>query len=112
MTVHVVPDPETLATVGVVPAMPLPAFTAKLAAVTPETLSSNVTVKTGALAPVVRAVALLARTIELTVGAVVSMAKVPPLVIVVPMFPARSVPETVTVAVPSTLVPAFARTTV
>ena len=102
MTVHVVPDPVTLAMVGAVPPMPLPAFTAKLAAVTPETLSLNVTVKTGALAPVVRATALLARTIEVTVGGVVSMAKVLPLVIVVPVFPAVSLPETVTVAVPST----------
>ena len=112
VTVQVVPDPVTEATVGAVPPMPLPAFTVKLAVVTPVTLSEKVTVKTGADAPVVRATALLARTTEVTVGGVVSMAKVPPLVIVVPVLPARSTPETDTVAVPSAYVPAFARTTV
>ena len=50
--------------------------------------------------------------VSATDGAVVSMAKVPPLVIVVPVFPAVSLPETVTVAVPSTYVPAFAATMV
>ena len=73
MTVHEVPDPVTLAMVGAVPPMPAPAFTEKLAATRPVTLSLVVTVKTGAEVPWVRAAALLARTIEETVGAVVSM---------------------------------------
>ena len=50
--------------------------------------------------------------VSATVGAVVSMAKLPPLVIVVPVLPAASLPETVTVALPSTYVLAFAATTV
>ena len=75
VTVHAVPDPVTLAMVGEVPAMPAPALTEKFAATRPVTLSLVVTVKTGAVVPCVRAAALLARTIEVTVGAVVSMTR-------------------------------------
>jgi hypothetical protein len=50
--------------------------------------------------------------VRATVGAEVSIVKSLPLVIVVPVFPARSLPETVTVAVPSTYVPALAAMTV
>ncbi|NBT20422.1 MAG: hypothetical protein EBT00_16875 [Proteobacteria bacterium] len=73
VTVHAVPDPVTLAMVGAVPPMPAPALTEKFAATRPVTLSLVVTVKTGAVVPRVRAAALLARTTEVTVGAVVSM---------------------------------------
>ena len=99
VTVHVVPDPVTVPTVGVVPPMPLPAFTAKLASVTPKTLSLNVTVKTSAFVPVVNGVALPARTIELTVGAVLSIVK-PSCPGAFRVFPAVSVAPTVALTAP------------
>ena len=98
MTVQVVPDPETDAMVGV-PVMPLPEATVKFAAATPDTLSLNVTVKTGALEPVVSATALLARTIEVTVGAVWSTVTAR-LDDALPVFPAVSLAFAVIVWLP------------
>ena len=73
VTVHDVPDPVTLAMVGAVPPMPAPRLTEKFSFTKPVTLSLVVTVKTGAEVPCVRAEALFARSIEVIVGAVVSM---------------------------------------
>ena len=90
----------------------LPSFVTVTATVDP---LSAVTPSTGATL-VIRSdavpVSLLVSDAVVEVGAVVSITKLPPLLIVVPVFPALSLPDTVTVAVPSTYVVPVDATTV
>ena len=97
-----VPDPLTLT--DSVPEMPVPLLAVKFAATTPETLSLNVTVKTGDA--LVSAAALLARTIEVTVGAVWSTVTAR-LDDALPVFPAVSVAVAVMVWLPTAKVVAM-----